>query len=307
VTAAADTGAPAPSLLDLDLGFLALPRRLCGSSFVGSLRADERFVLVTMLLRAQYRAGEFWFAGRRIPLDPGQFIDSEEQLARAAGSSRKVVRTVYRKAEAAGLLTRSKAHPAGQCPSVTTFLDYERIRYAGGEVGPRTEPPAGHEGAKNGPVTGQEGAPSEQRNPGEPSEPLNREPRSSPSPSPSAPARPPRRPEGEGSRHQATIALFCRLWMELRGGTYRIAEGGKDGAAVKRLLRYPEATDEEIERRMRAAFADEFFRTKAGGLAFFIAKWSAWEPPSAAVVPLTTIAPAAPEAAFTGKAGGFGS
>lgn len=159
-----------PSLLDLDLGFLALPRRLCGSPLFESLRADERYVAVTMLLRARFAPGEFYFAGRRYPLTPGQFIDSEETIASAAGSTRKVVRSVLRKLSGAGVITRTRAHPAGQCPHVTTIVGYERIRLAADEAGPRT----GHEGdvdrAKNGPadgpMTGQEGAPIEQGNKG---------------------------------------------------------------------------------------------------------------------------------------------
>jgi hypothetical protein len=157
VTDANDSGA---SLLDLGDGFLALPRRLCGSSLFRSLRPDERWVVVEMLLAARYAdGGEFWFAGQRIPLAPGQFIDSEEQIATAAGSTRKVVRNVAGKLITAGVITRRRAHPSGRCPFVTTFTDYDRIRFAGGEAGPRS-------GQRGGPYRADEraheGAPSEQ-------------------------------------------------------------------------------------------------------------------------------------------------
>jgi hypothetical protein len=144
-----------PSLLDLGEGFLALPRRLCASSFFKSLRPDERSVLLEMLLAARYaEGGEFWFAGRRIPLAPGQFIDSEEQLANEAGTTRKTARTVIKKCITAGVITRQRAHPSGRCPFVTTVLEYERIRYAGGAAGPRTGQPTGQQRANEGPAKG---------------------------------------------------------------------------------------------------------------------------------------------------------
>jgi hypothetical protein len=147
--------APTPSLLDLDEGFLALPRRLCASSFYRSLRPDERSVILEMLLAARYGdGGEFWFAGKRIPLAPGQFIDSEEQLAAVAGTSRKVARNVFKKCITAGVITRRQAHPSGRCPFVTTVLDYDRIRFAGGEAGPRKGQRTGPGWANEGPAKG---------------------------------------------------------------------------------------------------------------------------------------------------------
>jgi hypothetical protein len=166
----------AQSLLDLDLGFLALPRRLCASPFFSSLRPDERWVFVQMLLAARYaEGGEFWFAGTRIQLAPGQFIETQEQIAAGSGSTRKTVRTVYRKAKAAGLITWARVLPAGQCPSVTTVINYERIRFDAARAGQRNGQQPGHEGATNGPavgpLTGHEGAPSEQGRQGEPGNP----------------------------------------------------------------------------------------------------------------------------------------
>lgn len=173
----------APSLLDLDVGFVALPRRLCASAFFRSLRPDERWVFVQMLLAARYgEGGEFWFAGARYPLAPGQFIETEEQIAEAAGSSRKTVRTVRRKARSAGLLSWSKVSAAGHCPSVTTILGYERIRLQPEARGPLTGTPTG---TVTGTPVGHQGAPSEQGNPGEPRN------QGTLLPSPSAPAESP--------------------------------------------------------------------------------------------------------------------
>jgi hypothetical protein len=147
--------AQVPGLLDLADGFLALPRRLCASSFYRSLDPDERSLLLEMLLAARYaEGGEFWFAGTRIPLATGQFIDSEEQLAKAAGTTRKRARTLIKKCITAGVITRRQAHPSGRCPFITTIVEYDRIRFAGGVAGPRTEQPTGPRRANEGPAKG---------------------------------------------------------------------------------------------------------------------------------------------------------
>jgi hypothetical protein len=91
----------------------------------------------------------------------------------------------------------------------------------------------------------------------------------------------PKAPTPEGTRHRRTIDLFVRLWSEIRGGTY-VVIGGRDGTSVKRLLRIPEATDAEIERRMRRALADPWFQ-RAGSLAVFVSRWSNYDRDAAPV------------------------
>lgn len=169
-------GPGTPSLLDLDLGFLALSRRLWASAWFMSLRSDEKVVCIDVLVRARYAAGgEFWFAGHRIPLGIGELIDSEEEIARRLRVTRKIVRGTLTKMANVGLIRRRKAHPAGRCPFITTVLDYERIQPASAKQGPRAGPPTEQQGAREG--DGEEAcqrAPSEQgnqANPGEPGEP----------------------------------------------------------------------------------------------------------------------------------------
>lgn len=77
------------------------------------------------------------------------------------------------------------------------------------------------------------------------------------------------------TRHAKTIDLFCRLYSEHHGGAkYRVSAA--DAAACKRMLSWPEATDAEIERRMRHAFADQFFRDKTPALRDFVSRWNSW-------------------------------
>ena len=77
-------------------------------------------------------------------------------------------------------------------------------------------------------------------------------------------------------RHRSTVDLFASLFRELHGGEYRV-NGAADGAAVKRLLAWPEATDAEIEARIRVAFADKFFREKKPTIAYFVGNWNSWQ------------------------------
>jgi hypothetical protein len=93
----------------------------------------------------------------------------------------------------------------------------------------------------------------------------------------------PQKPTTPHGRHAATIDLFVRLFAELRGGAYVVA-GAKDGSAVKRLLSVKDLADDEIERRMRFAFADQWFR-QHGTIADFVSRWSTWQPTTASGPP----------------------
>jgi hypothetical protein len=74
-------------------------------------------------------------------------------------------------------------------------------------------------------------------------------------------------------RHHAVIALFCRLWRELRGGDDYVVNG-RDGSALKQLLKsIPEADLAEVEKRIRCYLADPWCM-KNGGLAHFCTRWS---------------------------------
>lgn len=82
------------------------------------------------------------------------------------------------------------------------------------------------------------------------------------------------------SRHAATIEAFKARFEETHpGATWRY--GSADGPAVKRVLAFPEATDEEIARRLDFAFADGWFRAK-GTLALFCSRWATWTPTAVA-------------------------
>jgi hypothetical protein len=82
----------------------------------------------------------------------------------------------------------------------------------------------------------------------------------------------PGRPPGD-ARHRPMIDLFFNLWAELRGGD-KYETQTADVASVSRFLKsHPDTTLEEMERRMRLAFADRWF-LQNGTLAHFISRWA---------------------------------
>lgn len=223
------------SPLDLGAGFLAFPRGLLDWAPYRSLRAEGRQVVLVLLLRARFHPDEFWFAGQRIELQPGELIDSEEEIARVAGVSRKVVRTALDRLESGGLLVRRRVHPSGQCPHVISIKDYALLQFSGGAKGQREGQPEGQSGASVGPEAGPPKGPMLKKEEGEP-----RKFSSSPA------ARP------ADSPHAALVALLVRVYREQRGEDYAFHDG-KDGAAVKWLLKASKGELDDVERRWRRA------------------------------------------------------
>jgi hypothetical protein len=322
------SGSGPSSSLDPAGGWYLHPRAFRESAVYRALRTAERRHVAELILfdLPHFRDEEHWFGAHRFVVKRGQLFHAEETIARTAGTSRKVVRTVLSLLERAGLVVRQPVHPSGQCPHVVTVLYYDLSQALPSNAGPRKA----HGADSEGPEKGQRGASVEQKQPQQPQQP--QEPQELFASAPSAPAphdespssgsffvdtkspkatRPEKKRATTGTadpRHQPTIALFCRLWTDLRGGTYRVADG-KDGAAVKRLLAYPEARDEEIERRARRAFSDPWF-LEHGGLATFVSKWSTWAPPrpsSAIGTSIRGMVAAMPPEAFNDREEGFGS
>jgi hypothetical protein len=151
--------APAPSM-DTAAGWFVMPRAWRSSDVYRALRTAEARHAAELILfdRPRYRDEEHMFGTTKFSVRRGELFDSEEHLAERAGTSRKVLRTVLRKLEKAGLVGLRKVHSSGQCPRVITVLHYEasqRIPRLDGPVkGPTTGPT---EGPTEGPVKGPQG------------------------------------------------------------------------------------------------------------------------------------------------------
>ena len=128
-------------------GFVVLHRRIESWALYVSLDAAQRHVVTTIILAANWKAGEFWYGPTRIQVERGQLALAEETIARRAGTSRKVVRGVLSKLEAEGFISRKKVHPSGQCPTVITITKYDEYQRIDDEEGP----PEGQRRARGGP------------------------------------------------------------------------------------------------------------------------------------------------------------
>jgi hypothetical protein len=131
--------------------------------------AEARHVAELVLFdRPRFEDETHYFGGKAFTVRRGQLFDSEETLADLAGTSRKVVRTGLRTLITAGLITREKVHPSGQCPCVITVRDYE-LSQALPENGARE---TARERPEEGPRRARERAPSKPQEPQEPHKPL---------------------------------------------------------------------------------------------------------------------------------------
>jgi hypothetical protein len=124
-------------------GFIVLHRRIESWPLYESMNGEQRHVITTLLLAANWKPGSFWYGKTQIFVGRGELALAEETIAQRAGSSRKVVRNVLAKLEAEGFLSRKKVHESGQCPTVITiknYDEYQRIDEKGARGGPEVGP-----------------------------------------------------------------------------------------------------------------------------------------------------------------------
>ncbi len=143
-------------------GFIVLHRRIKSWPVYRAMNAEQRQVVTEMLLAARWEdePGEFWFGPHRFAVPRGCYFMSEDALAEEAGTTRKVVRTVYKKLLTEGFIVRRAVHSSGQCPNLITILNYDKYQ---------SLPDKRANGrAKEGPETGQRRASKEPVEPVEP-------------------------------------------------------------------------------------------------------------------------------------------
>lgn len=205
-------------------GFIVIRRRIRSWPLWVSLTGEQRAVVVELLLSANWRPTVFWFGTTRIEVGRGELIASEEALATASNTSRKVVRTVLAKLLHDQFITRrvalgvspQRGPKTGRCPHVITIVNYDKYQSLTEEEGQQEGQQRGQRRANSGPATGLQGAPSEPIEPIEPWEPEIDRARA-PSAAPSPPAR-----RGDGLRSTP----FAELKAEWFDG-YATANSGK--------------------------------------------------------------------------------
>ena len=124
-------------------GFVVLHRRIESWPLYRSLKAEQRHVITTILLAANWKPGSFWYGKSQIFVGRGELAMAEETIADRAGTTRKIVRNVLAKLEAEGFLSRKKVHESGQCPTVITIKNYDEyqgVEEKGARGGPEVGP-----------------------------------------------------------------------------------------------------------------------------------------------------------------------
>lgn len=137
----AGRGQPRSPLDPALCGWHITPRAWRRSAIYAGLRtAQARHVAELILFdRPRYENEEHWHGAQRFTVHRGQLFDSEEALARAAGTSRKVVRTVIQVLQNAGLVARERACDGARSPWITTVRDYDVSQTLPECSGPRPE------------------------------------------------------------------------------------------------------------------------------------------------------------------------
>jgi hypothetical protein len=124
-------------------GFVVIHRRIKSWPLYRHLTGEQKAVVFTLILEANWKPGSFWYGKSQIFVGRGELALAEETIAREAGTTRKVVRTVLGKLEAEGFLSRKKVHESGQCPAVITiknYDEYQTVEEKGARGGPEVGP-----------------------------------------------------------------------------------------------------------------------------------------------------------------------
>ncbi len=250
---------PGPSPLDpASSGWHLTPRAWRASEAYRALRTAEARHVAELILfdRPRFQDETHYFGGKAFQVRRGQLFDSEETIAAAAGTSRKVVRTVIAGLQVAGLVARERAHGGARSPCVITVLDYDLSQNLPAATGPRTGPLEGQQRARGR-------APSKPQEPQEPQEPL------------APPARRQVKAEGEADpRHRPLLERLGAVFLEVRGSAYGFQP--RDARAITDLLRLSSGDLVEVERRWRVGLEEVGFRRCDTLHELAAVKWNAY-------------------------------
>lgn len=107
-------------------GFIKIHRRIESWDLWRHLRADQRMVVVTLLLMANWKDSHAWAGKKRFEVKRGQVLASYSTIAKRAGTTIQVVRTTVALLRAAGFLnTEPNTHK-----SLLTISNYCRYQDA---------------------------------------------------------------------------------------------------------------------------------------------------------------------------------
>lgn len=105
-------------------GWIKLHRCLIDKAIWRQSTAEQKAVLITILLMADHSANQWIWNGKKFETEPGQFITSLDSLANSAGVSIRNVRTALQKFESVGFLT-NQSTKTGRLIDVVNWRVYQ--------------------------------------------------------------------------------------------------------------------------------------------------------------------------------------
>lgn len=277
-------------------GFIVIHRRIESWPLYAHLRADQRHVVTTLLLMANWKDSELWTLRGPVSVKRGQLVASEYAIAERAGCGRQVVRTVIALLEREGFLARvpafsnPTANPANaRTPHLITITNYGRFQSVKDDGGNWANPAANQKPTQSQPRANLEPTPSEPEEPYEPEEPTGRGAAAAPADAApehagttpllfaSEPSRPRARKRASSNadpRHAPFMAMFFRVFQEVRGQGYVISRA--DGPQLSLWLKGAPAdvTAAEAEVRWRRALTLGSKWPGCSSISHFVGRWN---------------------------------
>lgn len=108
----------------MDNGWIKLYRSLMYDPVWTSANAEQKVVLVTILLLASHEPRQWVWMGQKFELQPGQFVTSLDSLSRKAGVSIRSVRSAIARFEKLNFLT-NKSTKTGRLISIVNWSTYQ--------------------------------------------------------------------------------------------------------------------------------------------------------------------------------------
>jgi len=107
-------------------GWIKVHRELLDKAIWRTSTVEQKAILITILLMANHKPNEWEWQGKRFSLQGGQFITSQQSLAKCAGVSIQNVKTALKRFEKYEFLTDNPTN-SGRLISVVNWEHYQQM------------------------------------------------------------------------------------------------------------------------------------------------------------------------------------